>query len=112
VGQLGRPAVAKLQQKRGRRKWKVVTNSETAEKAAKTTENRPRTPGVKMTPSSKLAEHGILTRKEVAQSLNVTEETLSGYEKEYGFPGRTMGQTTLYDVEAIRKWIASKPKRA
>lgn len=63
-----------------------------------------------MKPSSKLADHGILTREEVAHSLDITTETLARYEKEHGFPGRTMGQTTLYDVEAIRKWIAVKPK--
>lgn len=57
---------------------------------------------------SKLTEHGIFTRKEMAESLNVTIETLARYEEQNGFPCRRMGDTVLYDVEAIRKWITAK----
>lgn len=48
---------------------------------------------------------GILTRSQLAAALNVTEDTIASWEGEHDFPGRKVGRTTLYDVEAIRKWI-------
>lgn len=57
-----------------------------------------------------LAKHGILTRRQVAADLGINLKTLLRYEKEHDFPSRTMGDTTLYDVAQIKKWIASKPK--
>jgi hypothetical protein len=57
---------------------------------------------------NRLAEAGILTRGQVAKDLDITEETLGRWELQDGFPGRTVGRTTLYDVEAIRTWINAK----
>lgn len=59
---------------------------------------------------NKLAAHGILTRPQVAADLGISEDTLARWEDEHDFPGRTVGRTTLYDVVAIRKWIAHRPK--
>ena len=60
----------------------------------------------------KLAAHGILTRKDLLEELEIKNDTLARWEDEDGFPGRKVGKTTLYDVEAIRKWIAGKPRRS
>ncbi len=60
---------------------------------------------------STLATHGILTREQVAKALGKTIKTLRRWEEKDGFPARTVGDTTLYDVEEIKKWIAARPKR-
>lgn len=59
----------------------------------------------------KLAAHGILTRKDLIDELGVTDDILLRWEKDHEFPARTAGRTTFYDVEQIKKWIATKPKR-
>jgi ribosome-binding protein aMBF1 (putative translation factor) len=56
-----------------------------------------------------LNQAGILTREQLALELNVREDTILRWEEEHGFPGKTVGRTTFYDVETIRKWIAAKP---
>lgn len=60
---------------------------------------------------STLAKHGIFTRRELMHDLEVTNDTLTNWEKEHDFPGRSVGKTTFYDVEQIKKWIAAKPKK-
>lgn len=57
-----------------------------------------------------LAQAGILTREQLASELNVTEDTIARWAEEHDFPGRSAGRTTLYDVDAIKKWIATKPR--
>jgi len=52
-----------------------------------------------------LATAGILTRLHLATELGVSEETIATWETEHDFPGRKAGRTTLYDVDAIKKWI-------
>lgn len=57
-----------------------------------------------------LADAGILTREQLLSDLGVTVETLTRWEQEEGFPGKKVGRSALYDVEAIRKWINKKPR--
>lgn len=52
----------------------------------------------------------VVTRKQLAEHLNVTQETIARWEEVEDFPGRKVGRTTLYDVEAIKLWIAAKPR--
>lgn len=59
----------------------------------------------------KLATHGILTRKDLIDELKVENDTIARWEEEHDFPSRTVGKTTFYDVEMIKKWIARKPKQ-
>lgn len=58
----------------------------------------------------KLALHGILTRKDLIAELGVTNDTLKEWEEQHDFPGRTVGRTTLYDVDDIKNWIKEKSK--
>lgn len=62
--------------------------------------------------SNALATHGILTREQVAICLGVTTETLTRWEDEHDFPARSVGRTTLYDVDEIKRWIAKRPRKA
>jgi len=47
----------------------------------------------------------IYTRSQLAEELEITEARLANWEEEHDFPGRRVGRTTLYDIEAIRAWI-------
>lgn len=58
----------------------------------------------------KLAAHGILTRKDLIAELGVNDDILLRWEKDHDFPARSVGRTTFYDVEQIKKWIAAKPQ--
>jgi hypothetical protein len=60
----------------------------------------------------RLSDHGIFTRKQLCEDLKLDDATLARWEEDHNFPGRAAGRTTFYDVQAIRKWIASKPKDA
>jgi len=56
-------------------------------------------------PSKKHKTSIIYTRTQLAEELDITEARLANWEEEHDFPGRRVGRTTLYDIEAIRAWI-------
>lgn len=55
-----------------------------------------------------LAQAGILTREQLIVELDISNETLVRWEEKDAFPGRSVGRSKLYDVNAIREWINSK----
>lgn len=55
-----------------------------------------------------LAQAGILTRDQLLSELDIQNDTLTRWETDDDFPGRRVGKTGLYDVEAIRRWINKK----
>ena len=59
---------------------------------------------------NRLANAGILTREQLATELGVTRDTLLNWEDNENFPHRKVGRTTLYDIDAIKTWIATGNK--
>lgn len=57
---------------------------------------------------SALKRGGILTLEQLAAELNVSVDTVLRWEKVDGFPGRRVGRTRLYSVEAIRAWVQAQ----
>lgn len=58
--------------------------------------------------SNILATAGILTREQLLAELTISPDTLARWEVEDAFPGRKVGRSGLYDVDAIKKWINKK----
>jgi len=59
-----------------------------------------------------LTRAGILTREQLRDCLGVSFDTIARWEEVDGFPSRTAGRTTFYDIDAIKAWIAAGPERA
>lgn len=52
-----------------------------------------------------LSSHGVYTREDLIRELGVSNDTIKQWEDKHGFPGRTVGKTTFYDIDKIKEWI-------
>lgn len=54
----------------------------------------------------------LLTAREAAEALSVTERTLWNWTASHGLPCVRIGRSLRYSVDELRKWIDSRTTRA
>lgn len=57
-----------------------------------------------------MAQRGILTREQLAEELNLSEQTIRNWERG-GMPAIREGKTVLYHVPAVIKWLLRRKKK-
>lgn len=56
-----------------------------------------------------LAQEGLLTRKQLAEELDISKQLIALWEKD-GLPVITIGMQRLYDVKKVAGWIRKAGK--
>lgn len=55
---------------------------------------------------------GFITRAQLARELEVTEKTVRRWERELRLPVHRLGNSRLYDLEEVRRWLRSRRRAA